>query len=211
MVIETNRMPYTITRHQNNVQAIDIYTRMLENRIIFLDEAINTDVASSIIAQLLFLESEDREEDIYMYINSPGGAISDGLAIIDTMEMIAPDISTICVGMAANMSATILAAGTKGKRFALPNSEVMIHQPLGVGSGQASDIEIMAKHIIKTKKKMNQMLADYTGQKLKTIEKDTERDNFLTSEEALSYGIIDSIITKTSTIKNQKGKYNYEK
>lgn len=211
MVIETNRMPYTITRHQNNVQAIDIYTRMLENRIIFLDEAINTDVASSIIAQLLFLESEDREEDIYMYINSPGGAISDGLAIIDTMEMIAPDISTICVGMAASMSATILAAGTKGKRFALPNSEVMIHQPLGVGSGQASDIEIMAKHIIKTKKKMNQMLADYTGQKLKTIEKDTERDNFLTSEEALSYGIIDSIITKTSTIKNQKGKYNYEK
>ena len=121
MVIETNRMPYTITRHQNNVQAIDIYTRMLENRIIFLDEAINTDVASSIIAQLLFLESEDREEDIYMYINSPGGAISDGLAIIDTMEMIAPDISTICVGMAASMSATILAAGTKGKRFALPN------------------------------------------------------------------------------------------
>jgi len=211
MVIETNRMPYTITRHQNNVQAIDIYTRMLENRIIFLDEAINTDVASSIIAQLLFLESEDREEDIYMYINSPGGAISDGLAIIDTMEMIAPDISTICVGMAASMSATILAAGTKGKRFALPNSEVMIHQPLGGGSGQASDIEIMAKHIIKTKKKMNQMLADYTGQKLKTIEKDTERDNFLTSEEALSYGIIDSIITKTSTIKNQKGKYNYEK
>lgn len=211
MVIETNRMPYTITRHQNNVQAIDIYTRMLENRIIFLDEAINTDVASSIIAQLLFLESEDREEDIYMYINSPGGAISDGLAIIDTIEMIAPDISTICVGMAASMSATILAAGTKGKRFALPNSEVMIHQPLGGGSGQASDIEIMAKHIIKTKKKMNQMLADYTGQKLKTIEKDTERDNFLTSEEALSYGIIDSIITKTSTIKNQKGKYNYEK
>lgn len=211
MVIETNRMPYTITRHQNNVQAIDIYTRMLENRIIFLDEAINTDVASSIIAQLLFLESEDREEDIYMYINSPGGAISDGLAIIDTMEMIAPDISTICVGMAASMSATILAAGTKGKRFALPNSEVMIHQPLGGGSGQASDIEIMTKHIIKTKKKMNQMLADYTGQKLKTIEKDTERDNFLTSEEALSYGIIDSIITKTSTIKNQKGKYNYEK
>lgn len=211
MVIETNRMPYTITRHQNNVQAIDIYTRMLENRIIFLDEAINTDVASSIIAQLLFLESEDREEDIYMYINSPGGAISDGLAIIDTMEMIAPDISTICVGMAASMSATILAAGTKGKRFALPNSEVMINQPLGGGSGQASDIEIMAKHIIKTKKKMNQMLADYTGQKLKTIEKDTERDNFLTSEEALSYGIIDSIITKTSTIKNQKGKYNYEK
>lgn len=211
MVIETNRMPYTITRHQNNVQAIDIYTRMLENRIIFLDEAINTDVASSIIAQLLFLESEDREEDIYMYINSPGGAISDGLAIIDTMEMIAPDISTICVVMAASMSATILAAGTKGKRFALPNSEVMIHQPLGGGSGQASDIEIMAKHIIKTKKKMNQMLADYTGQKLKTIEKDTERDNFLTSEEALSYGIIDSIITKTSTIKNQKGKYNYEK
>lgn len=211
MVIETNRMPYTITRHQNNVQAIDIYTRMLENRIIFLDEAINTDVASSIIAQLLFLESEDREEDIYMYINSPGGAISDGLAIIDTMEMIAPDISTICVGMAASMSATILAAGTKGKRFALPNSEVMIHQPLGGGSGQASDIEIMANHIIKTKKKMNQMLADYTGQKLKTIEKDTERDNFLTSEEALSYGIIDSIITKTSTIKNQKGKYNYEK
>lgn len=182
MVIETNRMPYTITRHQNNVQAIDIYTRMLENRIIFLDEAINTDVASSIIAQLLFLESEDREEDIYMYINSPGGAISDGLAIIDTMEMIAPDIPTICVGMAASMSATILAAGTKGKRFALPNSEVMIHQPLGGGSGQASDIEIMAKHIIKTKKKMNQMLADYTGQKLKTIEKDTERDNFLTSE-----------------------------
>ena len=211
MVIETNRMPYTITRHQNNVQAIDIYTRMLENRIIFLDEAINTDVASSIIAQLLFLESEDREEDIYMYINSPGGVISDGLAIIDTMEMIAPDISTICVGMAASMSVTILAAGTKGKRFALPNSEVMIHQPLGVGSGQASDIEIMAKHIIKTKKKMNQMLADYTGQKLKTIEKDTERDNFLTSEEALSYGIIDSIITKTNTIKNQKGKYNYEK
>ncbi|MBQ6112281.1 MAG: ATP-dependent Clp endopeptidase proteolytic subunit ClpP, partial [Synergistaceae bacterium] len=172
----------------------DIYSRLLKDRIIFLGSEIVDDVANSIVAQLLFLESEDPDKDINIYINSPGGSVTAGLAIYDTMQYIKPQVSTICVGLAASMGAILLAGGAKGKRLALPNAEVMIHQPLGGARGQASDIEIQAKNILKTKERMNKILAAHTGQDIETIARDTDRDNYMTAEEAMKYGLIDKII-----------------
>lgn len=189
-------IPTVIEKTHLGERAYDIYSRLLKDRIVFLGTPINDAVANTIIAQLLFLESENPAKDITLYIHSPGGHVTAGLAIYDTMQHIKPDISTVCVGMAASMGAVILAGGTKGKRFSLPNAEVMIHQPLGGTEGQASDIYIHAQHIIKTKERLNGILAKHTGQPLKTIEKDTDRDNFMTAEEALKYGLIDKIITK---------------
>ncbi|HRY91599.1 MAG TPA: ATP-dependent Clp endopeptidase proteolytic subunit ClpP [Candidatus Gracilibacteria bacterium] len=189
-------IPTVIEKTNLGERAYDIYSRLLKDRIIFLGTAINDSVANTIIAQLLFLESENPSKDITLYIHSPGGHVTAGLAIYDTIQHIKPDVSTVCVGMAASMGAVLLAGGTKGKRFALPNAEVMIHQPLGGIEGQASDIYIHAQHILKTKERLNNILAKHTGQPLKTIEKDTDRDNFMTAEEALKYGLIDKIITK---------------
>lgn len=188
-------VPMVIEQTNRGERAYDIYSRLLKDRIIFLGSPIDDLVANSIIAQLLFLAAEDPEKDIHLYINSPGGSITSGMAIFDTMQFIKPDVSTIAVGMAASMGAFLLTAGAKGKRFALPNSEVMIHQPLGGTQGQASDIEIHARRIIEMKKKLNEILAERTGQSLKKIEKDTDRDNFLTAQDAKDYGIIDEIIT----------------
>lgn len=186
-------IPTVIEKSHQGERAYDIYSRLLKDRIIFLGTPIDGNVGNLIIAQLLFLENEDPTKDIIMYINSPGGHVTAGLAIYDTMQYIKPDVCTICVGMAASMGAVLLAGGTKGKRFALPNSEIMIHQPLGGAEGQASDIRIHAEHIIKTKDRLNNILAKHTGQPLKTIEKDTDRDYFMNSEEGLKYGIIDKI------------------
>lgn len=191
-------IPTVIEKTHMGERAYDIYSRLLKDRIIFLGTTINDAVANTIIAQLLFLESENSTKDITLYIHSPGGHVTAGLAIYDTMQLIKPDISVVCVGMAASMGAILLAGGTKGKRFALPNAEVMIHQPLGGTEGQASDIYIHAQHIIRTKERLNTILAKHTGQSLKTIEKDTDRDNFMTAEDALKYGLIDKIITKKS-------------
>ncbi len=193
-------VPYVIEQTGRGERSYDIYSRLLKDRIIFFADEVNDKTASVVIAQLLFLAADDPEKDIYLYINSPGGSISAGLAIYDTMKYIKPDVSTICIGMAASMGAFLLAGGTKGKRYALPNSEVMIHQPLGGARGQASDIKIQAEHILKTKKKMNEMLAENTGQSFETIEKDTDRDNFLSAEEAKQYGLIDSVISSTNEI-----------
>ncbi len=176
-------------------RSYDIYSRLLKDRIIFLGEDVNEHTASLIVAQLLFLESEDPDADINFYINSPGGVVTAGMAIYDTMQYIKPDVSTICVGMAASMGAFLLSAGAKGKRFALPNSEIMIHQPLGGMQGQASDMKIHADWIIRTKNRLNRIMAENTGQKLSKIEKDTDRDNFLSAEEALEYGLIDKVLT----------------
>ncbi|MFH0928374.1 MAG: ATP-dependent Clp endopeptidase proteolytic subunit ClpP [bacterium] len=187
-------IPTVIEKSNFGERAYDIYSRLLKDRIVFLGGPIDDDVANLIIAQLLFLESQDKEKDIKLYINSPGGVVTAGLAIYDTMQYIGPDVSTICVGMAASMGALLLAAGAKGKRFVLPNSEVLIHQPLGGFQGQASDIEIHASHILKMKGSLNQILAKCTGKPLSQIEKDTDRDNFMTAEEALNYGLVDKII-----------------
>ena len=187
-------IPYVIEQTGRGERSYDIYSRLLKDRIIFLGSEIVDDVANSIVAQLLFLESEDPDKDINIYINSPGGSVTAGLAIYDTMQYIKPQVSTICVGLAASMAAILLAGGSKGKRLALPNAEVMIHQPLGGARGQASDIEIQAKNILKTKERMNKILASHTGQNIKTIAKDTDRDNYMTAEEALKYGLIDKII-----------------
>jgi ATP-dependent Clp protease protease subunit len=176
-------------------RAYDIYSRLLKDRIIFLGTPINDVVANTVIAQLLFLAATEPDKDIHLYINSPGGSITAGMAIYDTIQYIKPDVSTICIGMAASMGAFLLAAGAKGKRYALPNSEVMIHQPLGGAEGQASDIEIRAKRILRMRDKLNQILAERTGQPLKRIEKDTDRDYFMTAQEALEYGIVDKVIT----------------
>lgn len=189
-------IPTVIEKTNMGERAYDIYSRLLKDRIIFLGSGINDAVANSIIAQLLFLESENPKKDITMYVHSPGGHVTAGLAIYDTMQLIQPDVSTVCVGMAASMGAIILAGGAKGKRYALPNAEVMIHQPLGGTEGQASDIFIHASHIIKTKERLNKMLAHHSGQPLKTVEKDTDRDNFMSAEEALKYGLIDQVIKK---------------
>ncbi len=189
-------IPTVIEKTSMGERAYDIYSRLLKDRIIFLGSAINDQVANSVIAQLLFLQSEDPKKDITMYIHSPGGHVTAGLAIYDTMQHIQPDVSTVCVGLAASMGAVLLAGGQKGKRFALPNAEIMIHQPLGGTEGQASDIFIHASHIIKTKERLNKMLADHSGQPLKTIEKDTDRDNFMSAEEAMKYGLIDKVVTK---------------
>ena len=187
-------IPYVIEQTGRGERSYDIYSRLLKDRIIFLGSEIVDDVANSIVAQMLFLESEDPEKDISIYINSPGGSVTAGLAIYDTMQYIKPQVSTICVGLAASMAAILLAGGTKGKRLALPNAEVMIHQPLGGARGQASDIEIQAKNIIKTKERMNRILASHTGQDYDTIARDTDRDNYMTADEALKYGLIDKII-----------------
>ncbi|MUK89112.1 ATP-dependent Clp endopeptidase proteolytic subunit ClpP [Ornithinibacillus sp. L9] len=191
-----NLIPTVIEQTNRGERAYDIYSRLLKDRIIMLGSAIDDNVANSIVAQLLFLEAEDPEKDISLYINSPGGSITAGMAIYDTMQFIKADVSTICTGMAASMGAFLLAAGEKGKRFALPNSEVMIHQPLGGTQGQATDIEIHAKRIIEMKRKMNEILAERTGQPIEVIEADTERDNFMTAEKAVNYGLIDRILTR---------------
>ena len=191
-------IPYVIEQTGRGERSYDIYSRLLKDRIIFLGSEIVDDVANSIVAQLLFLESEDPDKDINLYINSPGGSVTAGLAIYDTMQYIKPQVSTICVGLAASMGAILLAGGAKGKRLALPNAEVMIHQPLGGARGQASDIEIQAKNIIKTKERMNRILASHTGQDYDTIAHDTDRDNYMTADEALKYGLIDKIIEARS-------------
>ncbi len=177
-------------------RSYDIYSRLLNDRIVFLADQVNDATASLVVAQLLFLEAQDPDKDISLYINSPGGSVSAGLAIYDTMNFIKCDVSTICIGMAASMGAFLLAAGTKGKRLALPNSEIMIHQPLGGAQGQATDIKIHADHILRTRSRLNTILAERTGRDLAEIERDTERDNFMTSAEALEYGLIDRVVDK---------------
>ncbi len=189
-------IPTVIEKTSLGERAYDIYSRLLKDRIIFLGSMINDVVANTVIAQFLFLENESPNKDITLYIHSPGGHVTAGLAIYDTMQLIKPDVSTVCVGVAASMGAILLAGGQKGKRFALPNAEIMIHQPLGGTEGQASDIYIHATHIIKTKERLNHILAKHTGQSMKTLEKDTDRDNFMSAEEAVKYGIIDKVITK---------------
>ncbi|TGA96020.1 ATP-dependent Clp endopeptidase proteolytic subunit ClpP [Sporolactobacillus shoreae] len=189
-------IPYVIEQSNRGERSYDIYSRLLKDRVIFLGSEINDELANSIVAQLLFLASEDPEKDISIYVNSPGGSVSAGFAILDTMNFIKPDIQTICVGMAASMASIILTSGTKGKRLSLPNGEVMIHQPLGGAQGQASDIEISAKHILKTREKLNKILSDTSNRTPEQIIQDTDRDNFLTAEEAKEYGFIDKIITK---------------
>ncbi len=189
-------VPTVIQQTNHGERAYDIYSRLLTDRIIFLSDEVNDVTASLVVAQLLFLESQDADKDISFYINSPGGSVSAGLAIYDTMNFIKCDVSTICVGMAASMGAFLLSAGAKGKRFALPNSEIMIHQPLGGFQGQASDIKIHSDHILRTKDKLNRILAANTGKPLSVIEKDTDRDNFLTAEAAMEYGLIDKVLDK---------------
>jgi ATP-dependent Clp protease protease subunit len=187
-------IPTVIEQTGQGERAFDIYSRLLKDRIIFLGEAIDDHIASLVVAQLLFLEAEDGEKDINMYINSPGGQVSSGLAIYDTMQHIRPDVSTICVGMAASMGSFLLAAGAPGKRFSLPNAEILIHQPLGGVQGQAEDIKIHADHIIKTREKLNRILSERTGQTLDRIAVDTDRDNFMTAEQAKDYGLVDKVI-----------------
>lgn len=189
-------VPTVIEQTNKGERAYDIYSRLLNDRIIILGDEVNSATANVIVAQLLFLEAEDPDKDIMFYINSPGGSITDGMAIYDTMQYIKCDVSTICMGMAASMGAFLLAGGTKGKRYAQPNAEVMIHQPLGGAKGQATDIQIAAEHIIKTKERMNRMMAEFTGQDIETIKRDTERDNWLTAEQAQEYGLIDKVITR---------------
>lgn len=189
-----NLIPTVIEQTNRGERAYDIYSRLLKDRIIMLGSAIDDNVANSIVAQLLFLQAEDPEKDISIYINSPGGSITAGMAIYDTMQYIKPKVSTICIGMAASMGAFLLAAGEKGKRFALPNSEVMIHQPLGGTQGQASDIQIHAKRIIEMRESLNKILAERTGQPLEVIERDTDRDNFMLAAKAAEYGLIDKVI-----------------
>lgn len=188
-------IPYVIEQTSKGERSYDIYSRLLKERIIFLGEEVNDASASVVVAQLLFLESEDPEKDINLYINSPGGVITAGMAIYDTMQFIKCDVSTVCIGMAASMGAFLLAGGTKGKRMALPNAEIMIHQPAGGAQGQATEIEITAKHILATKEKMARIMAENTGQDFEVIMADTERDNWKSAEEALAYGLIDRIIT----------------
>lgn len=193
-------IPMVVEQTSRGERSYDIYSRLLKDRIVFLGEEVNEHTASLVVAQLLFLESEDSEKDISLYINSPGGSITAGMAIYDTMQYIKPDISTICVGMAASMGAFLLAAGAKGKRFALPNSEIMIHQPLGGMSGQAEDLRIHAERIIKTRDILNRILSERTGQPLDRIAKDTDRDNFMDAEDAVAYGIIDKVIATRKAI-----------
>lgn len=189
-------IPMVVEQTARGERSYDIYSRLLKDRIVFLGEEISDDTASLIVAQLLFLESEDPDKDISLYINSPGGVITAGMAIYDTMQYIKPDVSTICVGMAASMAAFLLAAGAKGKRFALPNAEVMIHQPLGGMRGQAEDMRIHTEHILNTREKINRILAERTGQSLEKIAADTDRDNFLDAEAAMEYGLIDKVVSK---------------
>ncbi|WP_275259449.1 ATP-dependent Clp endopeptidase proteolytic subunit ClpP [Bacillus kwashiorkori] len=194
-------IPTVIEQTNRGERAYDIYSRLLKDRIIMLGSAIDDNVANSIVAQLLFLDAENPDKDISLYINSPGGSITAGMAIYDTMQFIKADVQTICIGMAASMGAFLLSAGAKGKRYALPNSEVMIHQPLGGAQGQATEIEIAAKRILFLREKLNKILADNTGQPLEVIERDTDRDNFMTAEKAKEYGLIDHIITRNNITK----------
>jgi ATP-dependent Clp protease, protease subunit len=194
-----NLIPTVIEQTNRGERAYDIYSRLLKDRIIMLGSAIDDNVSNSIVAQLLFLAAEDPDKDISLYINSPGGSITSGMAIYDTMNFIKPNVSTICIGMAASMGAFLLAAGEKGKRYVLPNSEVMIHQPLGGTRGQASDIEIHARRIIQMREQLNKILSEKTGQPLEIIERDTDRDNFLTAEAAVEYGLVDKLITSVDS------------
>ncbi|CCX37894.1 aTP-dependent Clp protease proteolytic subunit [Clostridium sp. CAG:1013] len=187
-------IPYVIEQTNRGERSYDIFSRLLNDRIILLNEDVNSASAGVVVAQLLYLEGQDPEKDISLYINSPGGVITDGMAIYDTMQYIKCDVSTICIGMAASMGSFLLAAGTKGKRFALPNSEIMIHQPSGGAQGQATDISIHANHILRVKDRLNHILSERTGQPLEVIQRDTERDNFMTAQEALEYGLIDKVI-----------------
>lgn len=189
-------VPVVVEQTNRGERSYDIYSRLLKDRIIMLSEEVNDVTASLVVAQLLFLEAEDPDKDIFLYINSPGGSITAGMAIFDTMQHIKPDVSTICVGMAASMGAFLLAAGAKGKRFSLPNSEIMIHQPLGGFQGQATDIGIHAERILRIKKNLNKILSERTGQPLERIEQDTERDNFMSAEEAKAYGLVDDVFYK---------------
>jgi len=189
-------VPMVVEQTSRGERSYDIYSRLLNDRIIFLADEVNDATASLVVAQMLYLEAQDPDKDIYFYINSPGGSISAGMSIFDTMNYIKCDVSTICIGMAASMGAFLLSSGTKGKRFALPNSEIMIHQPLGGMQGQASDIKIHADHILKIRDKLNRILSSQTGKPLETIERDTERDNFMSADEAMQYGLIDKVITK---------------
>lgn len=189
-------IPYVIEQNSRGERSYDIYSRLLKDRIIFLSEEVNNVTASLVVAQLLFLESEDPGKDIHLYINSPGGEVNSGFAIYDTMQYVKCDVSTICVGLAASMGAFLLAGGTKGKRFALPNAEIMIHQPSGGARGQATEIEIAAKNILRTKQRLNEILAQNTGKPIDVVAQDTDRDHFMTAEEALEYGLIDQIVKK---------------
>lgn len=198
-VYSMSLVPYVIEQTSRGERSYDIYSRLLKDRIIFLGEEVNETTASLVVAQLLFLESEDSTKDISLYINSPGGSVTAGMAIYDTMQYIKCDVSTICIGMAASMGAFLLAGGAKGKRYALPNAEIMIHQPLGGAQGQATEIEIAAKHILKTKQKLNQMIADNCGKTVEEVANDTDRDNWMSAEEAVAYGLIDKIVEKRPT------------
>ncbi len=189
-----NLIPTVIEQTNRGERAYDIYSRLLKDRIIMIGSPIDDNVANSVVSQLLFLQAQDAEKDIYLYINSPGGSVTAGMAIYDTIQHIKPDVQTIAIGLAASMGSFLLAAGTKGKRFALPNAEIMIHQPLGGAQGQATEIEIAAKHILKTREKLNKILAERTGQKLTKIEKDTDRDFFMSAEDAKKYGLIDEVM-----------------
>ena len=198
-MIENSLVPYVIEQTSRGERSYDIFSRLLKDRIIFLAEDVNSASASLVVAQLLFLESEDPDKEIHLYINSPGGSITDGMAIVDTINYIKCPVSTICVGMAASMGAVLLASGAKGKRYATPNAEILIHQPLIAGgglSGQTTEIKIHADHMVKTREKLNKLLSERTGQSLETIQRDTERDNYMTAEEALKYGLIDEILDK---------------
>ncbi len=194
--IRNDLVPMVVEQTSRGERSYDIFSRLLNDRIIFIGDEITDATASLVVAQLLFLESEDPEKDIHIYINSPGGSVTAGMAIYDTMNYIKPDVSTICVGMAASMGAFLLAAGAKGKRYALPNAEIMIHQPLGGARGQASDVKIHAEFLLKTRDKLNKILSANTGKPLEQIEKDTDRDNFMVAEEALAYGLIDKVMTR---------------
>ena len=198
-MIDNSLIPYVVEQTSRGERSYDIFSRLLKDRIIFLSEDVNHASASLVVAQLLFLESEDPDREIYLYINSPGGSITDGMAIVDTINYIKCPVTTICVGLAASMGAVLLASGTKGKRFATPNAEILIHQPLIAGgglSGQTTEIKIHADHMVRTREKLNKLLSEKTGQSLETIERDTERDNYMTAEQALAYGLIDGILDK---------------
>ncbi len=197
-------VPYVVEQTSRGERSYDIYSRLLKDRIIFLGEEVNDVSASVVVAQLLFLEAEDPDKDIHLYINSPGGSVTAGMAIYDTMHYVKCDVSTICIGMAASMGAFLLAGGTKGKRLVLPNAEIMIHQPSGGSQGQATEIEIAAKHILKTKDKLNRILAENTGKDLEVVAADTERDNWMSAQEALEYGLVDKIVTNRQTDAEQK-------
>lgn len=203
-MINNSLVPMVIEQTSKGERSYDIYSRLLKERIIFLSDEVNDVTASLVIAQLLFLDAEDPGKDIFLYINSPGGSVTAGMGIYDTMQYIKSDVSTICVGMAASMGAFLLAAGKKGKRFALPNSTIMIHQPLGGAQGQASDIKIHADYILKTREQLNKILSERTGKPLERVEKDTDRDNFLTADEAKAYGLIDDVMSNIENISKEK-------